>query len=91
MVASLGAMKDMITDSMLLNTLCSLENANRILKSQFRNLDKFENWSLFKANAFKVVGMEASANSIQAIKNIFFSSYSTFELIEAVISQFFKI
>lgn len=84
MVASLGVMKDMMTDPNLKNSLCAYEKAGRVLKCQFRNLSKGDNYNLLKANTLNFVGFEADVDSVQSIKNIFFSSYSTFELVECV-------
>ncbi len=84
MIASLGAVKDMMTDRQLLTTLCTLEKGTRILKCQFRETDKFQNFNLFRANIYQRLTMETAPTDIQAIKNILFSSFSTFELIETV-------
>lgn len=89
MIASLGAMKDMITDHDLLAVLCGLEKANRALKSQFKDIGKLDNFHVFRANTYKYLGMQITSDDVQTIKNILLSSFSTFELIEAVSIQLF--
>ena len=53
MIASMGAMKDMLTDPSLKTTLCTLERANRVLKGQFRDIDIWENATLLNASVMK--------------------------------------
>lgn len=80
----MGAMKDMITDSNLKSTLCTLERANLVLRGQFKSLEIMENLRLLSVAAKTYLGLDVEGKDTQNVKNIFFSSFSTIELIEAV-------
>ena len=87
LIASQGGIKDMLTDKNLLKTLCSFESATHQLKSQFKKIEAMDDIALLRANLSKKLGMDPASGVIQSIKNIFFSSFSTVELIDAVIHR----
>lgn len=86
LIASQGAIRDMLTDKNLLKTMCSYESAAVALKSQFKALGATENLVLLRANLSHSLGMDSGAGVTQTIKNLYYSSYSTLELIDAVTS-----
>ena len=84
LIASQGAIKDMLTDKNLLVTLCGYESATQQFKAQFKQISAMDNFNLLRANISKQLGMEPGSGVTQGIKNLLFSSFSTLELLEAV-------